>query len=435
MAILPAAAGFSNRFLFLISVFCSFFYFNFYFNFVPFVVFEPGEKSPKRLSRPVLNSFLSLKGDWIRVVLSPVLDMSPESSALHDSFTALLEKSLTTEIKPASLIVGEVVRVEKDGVLVDIGGKYEGYVPLKEIPGCHSVEDMQAEFQPHQVREFFVLRDDEEGFRYLLSVRRVNTVKNWEILQELRDNQQPVDATIMGPTKGGILANVMGIKGFIPASQLRVTKAFEDLNGEVLPVKVIEVDRNRNKLILSHRQAVFEQKAALRTETLRQIQENDVVEGEVVKVTDFGVFVDINGIDGLLPLSEITWRRIKHPSDVLRLGDRVTVSVLTIDYERQRISLSLKRMEVDPWETIETKYQVGDQLEAPITKHLASGILAEMVPGVEAYCSYGQNGRLFEVESVYRFEVVSIAVPDRRITLQYVGPAENQPAQTAQTAE
>jgi small subunit ribosomal protein S1 len=343
----------------------------------------------------------------------------PVNEALREDFAALLEKSMKTDVRPGALAVGEVLRVEKEGLLVDIGGKYEGFVPIKEIPNCHSFEDLCRDYQEHQVHEFFVLKDNEEEFQYLASIRRVLMVKNWDMLNEYRTSQQSLEATVLGTTKGGILANVLGIKGFIPASQLRVTKSLDDLTNDVLPVKVLEVDRNRNKLILSHRQAVFEQKAAMRSETLNRLLEGTVVEGEVVKVTDFGVFVDINGIDGLLPLSEITWRRIKHPSDVLVLGQQVTVQVLTIDHERQRISLSLKRMEKDPWDLVETQFTIGDLIEARVTKQLASGILAELIPGVEAYCAYGQNGRIFQVETPYPFEVVSIAVMDRRITLEY----------------
>ncbi|MDX2084327.1 MAG: S1 RNA-binding domain-containing protein [Candidatus Melainabacteria bacterium] len=356
------------------------------------------------------------------MLLSSLIDSVGEDEGLQQDFAALLEKSFSSELQTGAVFPGEVLKVEKDGLLVDIGGKYEGYVPLKEIPTCHSPEDLQAEFKPGQVHEFYVLRDQEDEVRYILSVRRVNMVKNWELLNDYKNSQESIQATVLGTTKGGILAQVLGVKGFIPASQLRVTKAFEDLAGDELPVKVLEVDRNRNKLILSHRLAVFELKSAMRTETLGKLSEGDVVEGEVVKVTDFGVFVDINGIDGLLPLSEITWRRIKHPSDVLQLGQRVTVQVLTIDYDRQRISLSLKRLEEDPWRTVEGHFSVNDMVEGRVSKQLASGILAELIPGVEAYCAYGSNGKIFQLDTAYRFEVVSIAVSDRRITLEYRGP-------------
>jgi small subunit ribosomal protein S1 len=361
--------------------------------------------------RPIVRSLLHV---------SVVFIQEPEvSEASKQDFASLLEKSLKKEVKEGGLALGEVLRVEKDGLLVDIGGKYEGFVPMKEISSCNTAEELQEQFQLNQVLECYVLRVQEDHASYLLSLRRVQTVKSWEVLIEYRDNQNTLEATVLGITKGGMLANVLGVKGFIPASQLRVTKSLDELTGDVLPVKVLEVDRARNKLILSHRQAVFEQKAAMRNETLSKLEEGTVVTGEVVKVTDFGVFVDINGIDGLLPLSEITWCRIKHPSDVLALGIQVTVRVLSIDMTRQRISLSLKRMEQDPWERVETLVKDGDRLEARVSKCLASGVLAELIPGVEAYCPYAQHGRIFEVDTVYPFEVISMAVADRRITLDY----------------
>lgn len=353
---------------------------------------------------------------------SSIAEFSAEEDVLQKDFASLLEQSFSKELRPGTVAVGEILKAEKDGLVIDIGGKYEGFVPMKEIPGANSIAELLEQYPIGQVKEFYVLRDSEEDFHYLLSVRRVNMVKNWDKLNELKNSQETIEATVLGITKGGILASVLGIKGFIPASQLRVTKPLDQLSGDILPAKVLEVDRARNKLILSHRMAVFEMKSALRTETLNRLQESDVVEGEVVKVTDFGVFVDINGIDGLLPLSEITWRRIKHPSDVLNLGQRVTVQVLTIDHERQRISLSLKRLEDDPWNTVEGKFQVGERVDGRISKLLASGVLAELIPGVEAYCAYGAIGRNFQLDATYPFEIVSMAFNDRRITLEYRGP-------------
>jgi small subunit ribosomal protein S1 len=343
----------------------------------------------------------------------------PISEALQANFAAMLENSFDSEVRMGSLSLGEIIEIEKDSLLVDIHGKYEGRVPMKEIHGCHTSQDLLDTFKVGDRQEFFVLRDNEEHHHYVLSHRRVAQVKNWEALATARDDRETLQATVLGQTKGGMLATVKNIKGFIPSSQLRVTKALEDLPGDELPVKVLEVDSQRNKLILSHRQAIFEMKAAMRADTLKQLLEGTTVTGEVVKITDFGAFVDINGIDGLLPLSEITWRRIKHPSDVLNLGEHVTVQVLSVDHERQRISLSLKRMGTDPWDTVNDVFVVKQQVEGRISKQLASGALAELIPGVEAFCAYGQHGRIFEPDNTYTFEIVSIASQERRITLAY----------------
>ncbi|MGE0199530.1 MAG: 30S ribosomal protein S1 [Candidatus Melainabacteria bacterium] len=356
------------------------------------------------------------------MLTSAVLEPSQE---MRDSFAQLLEKSFEMELKPGAIVVGEVVRLDKDGLMVDIGGKSEGFAPMKELPGCRSSENLQAEYKVGQVLEFFIINDvDGDDVQYILSVRRVNMLKNWDKLIGLKDAGETVEVTVTGTTKGGVIVNILGFKGFIPASQLRVAKTLAELVGDLLPAKILEVDQRKNKLILSHREAIFAQKAALRAETIATLNEGDVVSGEVVKITDFGAFVDINGIDGLLPLSEITWRRIQHPSEVLELGQKLTVTVLTVDQRLQRISLSLKRLESDPWDTVNDLFNVGQQLDGRISKLLGSGLLAELHPGIEAYCAYGNQGPFYNMGDLYRFEIVSINPVDRRITLSYVGEAQ-----------
>lgn len=349
------------------------------------------------------------------------------SEEMRQSFAQLLEKSFETDLKPGTIVVGEILKIEKDGLSVDIGGKSEGFVPMREIPGCFSLDNLQNTYQIGQVTEFFLLNEhdgtDETKAHYTLSIRKVNMWKNWDRLLELRDSREIVETTVTGTTKGGVLVNILGFKGFIPASQLRVAKTLHDLIGDILPAKILEVDKHKNKLILSHREAVFEQKAMMRAETIGKLNEGDVVEGEIVKITDFGVFVDINGIDGLLPLSEITWRRIQHPSEVLTLGEKVTVRVLTVDRTLQRISLSLKRLQTDPWDTVNQQFKVGQTLTGRISKLLGSGVLAELVPGIEAYCAYDNSNRQYYMNENYEFKIVSIFAADRKITLEYIGQA------------
>jgi ribosomal protein S1 len=347
---------------------------------------------------------------------------------MRQSFADLLEKSFETDLKPGTIVLGEILKLEKDGMVVDIGGKSEGNVPMKEIPGCYNAEELNNTYKVGQNIEFFLLseqdnNDDTRG-HYTLSIRRVNMWKNWDRLVEIRDSREIVETQVTGTTKGGVIVNIMGFKGFIPASQLRVAKTLHDLIGDVLPAKILEVDKHKNKLILSHREAVFEQKALMRAETISKLTEGDVVEGEIVKITDFGVFVDINGIDGLLPLSEITWRRIQHPSEVLKLGERLTVRVLTVDRGLQRISLSLKRLQPDPWESVNQQFKIGDVLNGRISKLLSSGVLAELAPGVEAYCAYDHNGRQYFLGETYNFRIVSILAAERKITLEYLGAAQ-----------
>ncbi len=359
-----------------------------------------------------------------------MMTLTETSEEMRQSFAELLEKSFETNLKAGSIVVGEILKLEKDGLAVDIGGKSEGFVPMKEIPGCFNLEELKKTYQPGQCTEFFLVHEqdghDETRPHYTLSIRRVAMWKNWDRLLELRESREIVETTVTGTTKGGVIVNILGFKGFIPASQLRVAKTLHDLVGDVLPAKILEVDKHKNKLILSHREAVFEQKALMRAETIGKLNEGDIVEGNIVKITDFGVFVDINGIDGLLPLSEITWRRIQHPSEVLTLGENLTVRVLTVDRNLQRISLSLKRLQQDPWELVHEQFKVGQMLNGRISKLLSSGVLAELAPGVEAYCAYDNSGRQYFLNESYSFKIVSIYAADRKITLEYKGAAEGQ---------
>jgi small subunit ribosomal protein S1 len=346
------------------------------------------------------------------VLFTPEID-----SVATDAFAALLEESFKSEPRPGEVVVGEVLKVQKDGLLIDMGGKSEGFVPVKEIPGH---VDGLGQFQEGQVREFFYVRALDDEDLAMLSVRRVAAYKTWDHLKALKDENTTLDATVTGVTKGGVIVQVLELKGFVPASQLRVAKPLPDVVGDSIPVKILEVDKNKNKLILSHRSAIFEQKATLRAETIARLQPADIVEGEIVKVTDFGVFIDIQGIDGLLPLSEITWQRINHPSQVLALGQRLTVKVLTVDQALQRISLSLKRMQEDPWDLVPSTFRNGDVVNGRISKQLASGVLVELTPGVEAFAPYENGGKQYSFDETCQFEIVSIYTSDRRITLKYV---------------
>lgn len=353
--------------------------------------------------------------------------------ALREQFENLLQRTSGQEPISGELAMGEILSMDKDGMRVDIGGKSEGFVPMKEIPGCYNLEELSEQYKVGQGHEFFVMseQDVDEHPYYRLSVRRVNSFKNWDQVQQLKDNGDIIEVTVSGVTKGGALVNVLDLKGFIPASQIRVAKTLGELVGETLAAKILEVDKAKNKLILSNRAAVFETNAAMRQQTIAQLNEGDVVEGAVVKMTHFGVFIDIHGIDGLLPLSEISWRRIQHPSDVLKLGDKLQVQVLNVDSERQRISLSKKRLEEDPWSTVDQVLSVGQVLQGAITKTLNTGVLAELLPGIEAYCHASSHPEGFNMGQTYEFKVVSIHKHDRRITLEFVADVEQPVKETA----
>ena len=217
-----------------------------------------------------------------------------------------------------------------------------------------------------------------------LSLKRIAYAQAWAQLNDAKNVGDTILAKVVSIVKGGVLVDVADLKGFIPSSQLRTGTPFEGLVDTKIEVKVLEADPKKNKLILSQRLAVAEQRNQVVDDVISKLEEDMVVKGNVVRITDFGAFVDINGIDGLLPISEISWQRIKHPSDVLALGDSIEVKIIKIDQELKRISLSLKRMTENPWQQIEGKFEEGQIVKGTVNKVATFGAFINIFPGVEA---------------------------------------------------
>ena len=234
-------------------------------------------------------------------------------------------------------------------------------------------------------KEFYILREDEkEDGGMLLSLKKVACAQAWQSLQNAKISGETVVAKVVSLVKGGVIVEVQDLRGFIPASQLRTGMPFDGLMNKDIEVKVLEADAKRNKLILSQRQALAEQREQLVDDVISNLEIDQVVEGEVVRIADFGAFIDINGVDGLLPISEISWQRIKHPSDVLSLGQKIEVKILKIDEQLKRISLSLKRIGDNPWEEIEDKFKEGEIITGTVNKVTSFGAFINIFPGVEA---------------------------------------------------
>ena len=281
-----------------------------------------------------------------------------------DEFEKLLEESFTSKLSVADVVRGMILQREKDGYLVDIGAKSEGFLPDREIP-----TSMVDELKIGDCKEFYILKEDEdEKSGMLLSLKRVACAQAWQNLQNAKISGETVKAKVVSLVKGGVIVEVEDLRGFIPASQLRTGMPFDGLMDQEIEAKVLEADAKRNKLILSQRQALAEQREQLVDEVISNLEVDQIVEGEVVRIADFGAFIDINGVDGLLPISEISWQRIKHPSDVLKLGQKIEVKVLKIDEDLKRISLSLKRIGDNPWEEIEDKFKEGEIITGTVNK-------------------------------------------------------------------
>ena len=302
-----------------------------------------------------------------------------------DDFVKLLEESYNYKFSVADVVKGIVVKQEAEGFLVDIGAKTEAFLPNREISNTQE-KDYSAFLKVGEVKEFYILREEngEEDGKILLSLKKLSCAKAWQNLQNAKMDNETVTAKVVSIVRGGVIVEVMELRGFIPASQLRTGSPFDGLVGQEIDAKILEADAKRNKLILSQRQAIAEQREQVVDEIIKNLELDSVVKGEVVRIADFGAFIDINGVDGLLPISEISWQRIKHPSDIISLGQELEVKILKIDTELKRISLSLKRMGDNPWEEIENKFEEGQVIRGTVNKVTSFGAFINIFPGVEA---------------------------------------------------
>lgn len=299
-----------------------------------------------------------------------------------DEFETLLEESFAKSYNVADIVEGIVIRKDKDGYLISIkGAKTEAILPDREML---STDEGKANLEMGDIKDFYVLREENDEEPMILSLKRIACAQAWMQLSDAKASGDTILAKVVSLVKGGVLVDVADLKGFIPSSQLRTGLPFEGLINQKIEVKVLEADPKRNKLILSQRQAVAEQRDQVVDTVLASLEEDMVVTGEVVRIADFGAFIDINGIDGLLPISEISWQRIKHPSDIITLGEKIEVKIIKIDNELKRISLSLKRMGINPWQQIEGQFKEGEIIKGTVNKITSFGAFINIFPGVEA---------------------------------------------------
>ena len=319
-----------------------------------------------------------------------------------DEFEKLLDETLSKTYTVADIVEGTVIKRENGGYLVSVkGAKTEAFLPDKEIG---NLDENAEPLQIGDVREFYVLKEENDDDAMQLSLKRIAYAQAWAQLNDAKNVGDTILAKVVSIVKGGVLVDVADLKGFIPSSQLRTGTPFEGLVDTKIEVKVLEADPKKNKLILSQRLAVAEQRNQVVDDVISKLSEDSVVKGNVVRITDFGAFVDINGIDGLLPISEISWQRIKHPSDVLALGDSIEVKIIKIDQELKRISLSLKRMTENPWQQIEGKFEEGQIVKGTVNKVATFGAFINIFPGVEALLPIaemlGENPNPFNLYNV-----------------------------------
>ncbi len=357
----------------------------------------------------------------------PAQEAPPADDETPGEPAEMKEEVVEEAVKSLSLgdhVRGRVVKVSPDGILVDVGYKTEGVVALQDLAVRYVQEPDEVVSEGEEIDVVVKSIDDDGGLR--LSKRMADEEIAWEQLEKALEERTNIEGTVIQEVKGGLMMDV-GLKAFIPASQ--VERGYVgDLSvyvGQTLTVKVLELDRNKERAILSRRQVLEEELETLREETWANIQEGEVRHGVVKGITDFGAFVDVGGVDGLLHVSELSWGRVDHPSQVVKEGEELDVKVLRVDREKGKISLGLKQILPDPWDNVGDKYQVGEVVQGKITRLAPFGAFVELEPGVEGLVHISElaDRRVEKPEEVVsagsevRVKILRVRQQERRISL------------------
>jgi len=365
-------------------------------------------------------------------VVTPVESGSPDSGeekTLEPGQEELMNLELSSaprQIQRGDLISGTVVQVGDDEVLLDIGGKSEGVIPLREL-SQKNINHPQEVVSVGDTIEVVVLRVDNDEGQLLLSKRRADRLRALDLLEKALDEKTELSGEVVKVVKGGLLVDVMGIRGFVPASLIErgYVPDLEKYLGKNLRLRVIEFDRNKGRVVLSQKAILQEEYERAQKEFWENIQPGEVRKGVVRHLTSFGAFVDLGGVDGLLHISEMSWGRINHPSEVVQEGDQVEVYVISVDKENKRISLSLKRTQPDPWTTVDEHYHPGDIITGKVVRLVSFGAFVELEPGVEGLVHIsriadhrvGKPEDVLSVGQEVKVKVLDVNKDERRISL------------------
>ena len=286
-------------------------------------------------------------------------------------------------INEGEVVHGQVVRVDKDEVLVDIGYKSEGVIPVAELSIRRSVNPEDEVKLGDEIDALVLTKEDADG-RLILSKKRARFEIAWKAIEGAAESGEAVTGRVIEVVKGGLILD-LGVRGFLPASlvDIRRVQDLDEFLGQELRCKVIELNRSRNNVVLSRRAVLEDERKEMRQAILDRLSPGDVVEGQISNIVDFGAFVDLDGMDGLIHISELSWSHVNHPSEVLEIGQDVQVKVLDIDRDRQRISLGLKQTQSDPWQQVVDAYNENDVVQGKVTKVVTFGAFVEIMPGVE----------------------------------------------------
>ncbi|MCP3178011.1 MAG: 30S ribosomal protein S1 [Desulfuromonadales bacterium] len=352
--------------------------------------------------------------------VNELMENEDEFGSMEESFEALFENSLK-ELKAGNVVTGTIVQVNPDSVVVDVGGKSEGLIPIAEFLDDNG--QVKTDLKVGDQFDVLIERTENENGLISLSKEKADRMKIWNTLEEGAD----VEGRIVSRIKGGLSVDI-GVIAFLPGSQvdLRPVRNLDKMIGETYKFKIIKLNKRRGNIVLSRRVLLEDQRENLRADTLEKLEEGQVFEGIVKNLTDYGAFIDLGGIDGLLHITDMSWGRVSHPSDILSVGDKIKVKVLKFDREKERVSLGLKQITPDPWLEVESKYPVGMRVTGKVVSLTDYGAFVELDEGVEGLIHVSEmswtkrikhpNKVLSigdEVESV----VLALDIPNRRISL------------------
>ncbi len=349
---------------------------------------------------------------------------APERDLTPEELVEAIEASLR-DFKEGDIVEGTVVKIDRDEVLLDIGYKSEGVIPAKELSIRHDVDPHEVVEVGDRIEALVLQKEDKEG-RLILSKKRAQYERAWGRIEEVMQAGGTIKGPVIEVVKGGLILDI-GLRGFLPASlvDLRRVRDLQPFVGQELECKIIELDRNRNNVVLSRRAFLEESQSEGRKRFLESLRKGERRKGTVSSIVNFGAFVDLGGVDGLVHVSELSWKHVDHPSEVVQVGQEVEVEVLDVDLERERVSLSLKATQEDPWKEFERKYAAGEIIEGQVTKLVPFGAFVRVAPGIEGlvHISELSDQHVDSPESVLsvgdqvRVKVIEVDVPRRRVSL------------------
>ncbi|MCX2729781.1 30S ribosomal protein S1 [Saccharopolyspora sp. NFXS83] len=323
------------------------------------------------------------------------------------------------------IVEGTIVKVDRDEVLLDIGYKTEGVIPSRELSIKHDVDPAEVVTVGDFVEALVLQKEDKEG-RLILSKKRAQYERAWGTIEELKDKDEPVKGTVIEVVKGGLILDI-GLRGFLPASlvEMRRVRDLQPYVGRELEAKIIELDKNRNNVVLSRRAWLEQTQSEVRSEFLNQLQNGQVRKGVVSSIVNFGAFVDLGGVDGLVHVSELSWKHIDHPSEVVEVGQEVTVEVLNVEMDRERVSLSLKATQEDPWRQFARTHAIGQIVPGKVTKLVPFGAFVRVDEGIEGLVHISELAerhveipeQVVQVGDDVMIKVIDIDLERRRISL------------------